>query len=400
MSNDNGTVEVISANGVHRDPMRQALMVEGFHVVFTADLSSAKELINETKPSILLHDFTVSEDSQSRQFQLGLSRVPFEWDMPRVIMVEKITPDVMALANDAQITKVLSRSSSVLAVATELGMTVVANAGLSDIQRDIRNMRLRPDGEVAQEEIDQKIEAAFETFAHDPEVKIEYANLELRRDELDKAQELAEDLISQGKQNVRAMNLLARVLMKKGEPDTAVKILEKADILSPNNCDRLIEMGGVFFAQGNLGKAKKCFKNALQIEPAREEAAKGLGQVHISEGDAAAAIDLFRGNLSEEESAGVFNNAAVNAVNAGDLEKGLMLYESAFKCLKTNKYKHKVLFNVALAQKKSGNLEEAHRTLKQVLEFDPSFMKAKRQLAAVEAELMEKPIDEDSEEKL
>lgn len=400
-NSDNGTVVVISPNGLHRDPLRQALMVEGFHVIYSDDLSSAKEIINDSKPDILLHDFSVSDESQSKQFQFSLARMATDWDMPRVIMVEKITPELLGLCNDAQVSKVLSRTSPVLSIATELSMIVVASKNLSQVQRDIRNMRLSDAGSFSQEEIDQKIEAAFQEYAHDPEVKIEYANMMLRNGDLERAKELAEVLVTQGKQNVRALNLLARVYMKQGDSDNAVKILEKADMLSPNNTDRLIEMGQVFFSQGNLGKAKKCFSNALSIDPGSKVAAKNLGEVHISEGDAEAAIDLFRSNLSEEESAGVFNNAAVQAVNKGDLDKGLQLYDSAYKCLKTDKYKAKVLFNVALAQKKSGKFEESHKVLKHVLEIDPSFIKAKRQLIAVEAELLAKPTDgDDKEEKL
>ena len=375
-----GTVVVITSDRENKDPLKKALMTEGFNVVFTSEIASAKELITSEKPSILLHNFDVAEVSQSRQFQLRLSKLRFEWDMPRVIVVPKITSEFLALANDAQITKILSKNTSVLAVASELAMTVSANANLSQFQRDIRNMRMHTDPDRQQDEIDKKIEEAWEHYAHDPEVKIEFANLELRRNHLDSAQKIAHQLTASGQQNVRAMSLLARILMKKGDTENAIRILEQADILSPDNCDRLVEMGNIFYSQGNLGKAKRCFKSVIELEPKREEAAKALGEIHISEGDASAAIELFQGSLSEEESAGVFNNAAVQAVNAGDLEKGLLLYESAYKCLKTDRYKHKVLFNVALAQKKIGNFEQAAMTLRQVLEINPKFEKAKKQL--------------------
>ena len=325
---------MITTQGMHRDSLRQALMYEGFDVIFTAELGSAKEIINETKPVALIHDFNVSDLSQSKQFQLSLSRVAIDWDMPRIVLLEAITPSAAAFANDAQITKIMARGSSVLAIATELGMVVSANNNLSQIQRDIRNMRLNSTEELSQEEIDSKIRAAFEQYPHDPEVKIEYANLCLRSEDLSTAKELSEDLIASGKENVRAMNLLARCYMKSGDSESAVKILEKADMLSPHNTDRLIEMGEVFYNQGNLGKAKKCFNSALAIDSTNTKATKSLGMVHISEGDATAAIELFNGNIPEEESAGVFNNAAVHAVSQGELEKALKLYEAAFKCLK------------------------------------------------------------------
>ena len=44
--------------------------------------------------------------------------------------------------------------------------------------------------------------------------------------------------------------------MKSGDSESAVKILEKADMLSPHNTDRLIEMGEVFYNQVTLVKQK------------------------------------------------------------------------------------------------------------------------------------------------
>lgn len=373
---------VINEPSPHRTPMEQAFSVEGFDVIYSNSPSDADEILEDVKPDILLHDFTAGSEEEAKQYQLRLAKTPTEWDMPRVIVVEKITKEIMAFANDAKVSKVLSRSSSILAISIELGMTVAASQNLSPIQKDIRNMRLNPEN-FSDEDIDAKIKKAYEQFAHDPEVKVEFANLELKNDHLESAKNLAKELIGDNKDNVRAMNILARAHMKDGEFEKAIGVLQHADILGPNNTDRLVEIGGAFFQKGDLGNAKKYFSKAVNIQPKNDTAVKALGSIKITEGDAKAAIDLFRDSLSEEESVAVFNNAAVHAVNNGEFEKGLQLYESAFKCLKTDKYKPKVLFNLALAQKKSGNIEQAMETLEEVIAIDSSFVKAKQHLKAL-----------------
>ena len=56
---------------------------------------------------------------------------------------------------------------------------------------------------------------------------------------------------------------------------------------------------------------------------------------------------------------------------------------SAMKVLKTDKYKPHILFNMALAYKKQGELEAALKELKRALKINPEFEKAKKHAAAL-----------------
>lgn len=379
-------VVVINIEAKLRTLMEQAFSVEGFELFFADDLEAGKDMIEQVQPCALIHDFGPKELEENRQFQLKFASTPFEWDMARVILIERITEQSLAFANDAKIAKVFARGSSVLSMSVGLGMCVSAQSNLSDVQRDIRNMRMAG-SDISEEEIDEKIEEAYEKFAHDPEVKTEYANLELKRDHPESAEHLAQELLEENEQNVRAMNILARSYMKQGKQNQAIGILEKADVLSPKNTDRLVELGNALFKNGDLGKAKKCFASVLEIDDQKTEAAAGMGKIHLSEGDASAAIELFSNSLSEEEAAAVFNNAAVGAVKEGDFEKAFELYASAFKCLKTDKYRPKILYNLGLAQKKSGAFKDAITTFEEVVSIDPQFTKAVKQIQAIRADL-------------
>ena len=83
--------------------------------------------------------------------------------------------------------------------------------------------------------IDQKIEQLYEKYAHDPKVKMEYANLLLRKGEMQKSVVLAQELMNKDPMNLRANNLLARIKMKMGQFEEALVLLNKANILSPAN---------------------------------------------------------------------------------------------------------------------------------------------------------------------
>ena len=59
------------------------------------------------------------------------------------------------------------------------------------------------------------VESAFTNFPHDSNAKIEMANLNIRRDEIDEAYSLVKPIFDEDGTNLRAMNVLSRVLMKK-----------------------------------------------------------------------------------------------------------------------------------------------------------------------------------------
>lgn len=376
-------VLVISANGVHRDPILKAMRQEGFQVNFVADISTVTDLIAEMRPGTLVHDWSAVDTSQAISFQQRLGKITEYAGMCRIIYAENITAQLIALASDCGVKRVVSYASSPLALVSEIKMAHAGMKNLSDLQQLI--IKAQAGGSYDQKEIDESIEAAFEKFSHDPMVKLEFGNLCLRRSDIPQSKALASELVEAQPQNVRAMNLLARIMMKEGKMNEAIAMLEKANVLSPFNTDRLLMLGDSFFQVGDKSKAASYYNQAAATDPSNVDAQKGLGQVKLSEGDINGALELLKGSASEDESAGFFNNAAVHAAHTGDFQKAYNLYLAATNALKTDKYKPAIFFNIAMTLERLDKIEEAIKYLKRSLKYDPNFTKSQRQMKRLEA---------------
>jgi tetratricopeptide (TPR) repeat protein len=261
-------------------------------------------------------------------------------------------------------------------------MSLNSVRGLSDLQQTIH--RVQSGERYEQAAIDEQVEKAYDHYAHDPAVRLEYGNLCLRRKDLAKSRTIATELIEAQPQNVRAMNLLARVMMKEGQSAEAVTLLEKANALSPLNTERLLLLGGAFYKVGALDKAADCYNQASDLDPHNKQAQKGLAQVKLSEGDLNTALDLLRNSASEEEAAALFNNAAVLATRSGRHRESLKLYEAALKALKSNALKAAVYFNTSLTLERLGRHEDALKAINRALKYDSTFDKANRQRRRLE----------------
>ena len=370
-------VLILMKEGPTRSLFSKALNANGFKVDFCSSMNDALELLNALSAGLFIHDFESTDKTQAIQFQQRFARLDTYNSLIRILYVLEITPQVLALANDAQIRRVVGYSTNAETLAGELKMLTKTGNAVMDLQRKIKELAAAGPSKAA--EIEELIDQVYTSFSHDPQVRVEYAGACVRRGKLDDAKTHATEVLRKDPHNVRAMSILSRVLMKQGKMDEAIQVMEKANGLSPSNSERLIALGDAFFQKGDNKKAKGYLNEAISVAPdAAAEAKKGLGQIALSEGDATAALDLLVNSCTEEESAGFFNNAAVAAKRAGQDDKALQLYESAMKALKTNKLKPLIFFNIALVYYDAKKYEQALKAIKQALRIDKTYEKALR----------------------
>lgn len=380
---DSHRILILSAEGSHRENMRAALMQMGYNVSFSSALSDAFDLLMSIKPQILIHDWTVADASQSAAFEQRLARHDDFQKLIRILLCPNITPQVLGIAHDTGIRRVLSHATSNLSLGNEIEMAKAADSNMSELQKFARDLRSNS-VKYEQSKVDSMVEKAWGQFSHDPVVKVEFGNLCLRRQEYDRSKQIASELLQADESNVRAMNLMARSLMKEGRFQDAVGILERANNLSPKNSDRLIDLGNCFFKTGNHSKAKECYTEALAAGDDSKEAKVGLGRIVLTEGDVNAALKLFTEGVSEDEAASYFNTAAIQAVREGRMEEAMKLYETALAALQGRGNKAIIHYNIALWHKKQNQLEEAMRSLRRCLKLDPTNVKAQAKLREVE----------------
>jgi tetratricopeptide (TPR) repeat protein len=363
----------------NREMIRKTLAAGNFKVSFINALSEVSAAISEFGPTFFVHDWAAVEASQTRQFHLKFASSVQATEIIRILLVQEITPSILAFANDALIERVFTYGSASLNLGAELDM-VAARQDSSELAKLVREVKTE-DFEYDQNSIDERIEHLYQKFPHDTKVKLEFGNLSFRRQKYDVALSLAQDIVNREAHNMRAMNLVARCLMKKGDFQKAFATLSEASVLSPANPERLIMMGDALYGSGDLDEAIDYYQEALDIEPElKPEAGGKIGQIRLEQGQLEDALDLFKNSVSEEEAAGFFNNAAVKAVRDGHPQQALKLYETALKALKTDKFKPLIYFNISLSHRRLGNIDEALESIRSSLRYDENYEKARSQL--------------------
>ncbi len=363
----------------NRELVRKTLAMANYKVSFISSLSEVTSAVAEFKPSVLVHDWAAVDETQTRKFHLNFARTSTATELIRVLIVPDVTPNLLAFANDALIERVYSYGSASLNLGAELDMvtSVQDKSEIANLVRESRSEGFKYD----QKKLDQKVEELYQKYPHDNKVKLEFGNLNFRQNKYAEALVLATDLVAREPQNLRAMNLMARAMMKQGQFDKALETLEQAQILSPSNPERLIMIGDACYGKGDLNKALQCYEEAADLDPDMIPAAhRQMGQIKLEMGQVEEALDLFKNSVSEDESAGFFNNAAVAAVRDGKPEQALKLYETAMRALKTTRLKPLIHFNIALSHRRLGDNESAIKHLKKALQIDPNYEKAKVQL--------------------
>ncbi len=373
---DEFQVVVLSAPGTERDPIARVLRSEGFQPTFVSDLAKVPELLTKTRAATLLHDWAAVDPGQGAQLHQRLSKMPEHGALCRIIYAQAITPQLVALASDTGVRRLISYQTTVLNVVVEIKMALHSVRNLHELQAII--FRSNTVGTYEQVDVDGAVRKAHEQFPHDPVVTLEFGNLCFRDGEYEQSKLIAGRLLKNQPQNVRAMNLMARLLMKAGQHAEATKYLENANGLSPFNVDRLLLLGDTFLKQGDSRKASTYYGQAVEVDPENLAATKGLGTAMLYEGEVNAALELLRNSASEEEAAGLFNNAAVHAARQGRDLDSLKLYQSALQVLKTDRLKPAVYFNLGLALARLGQYPEAQKAVKRALKYDPEHEKANR----------------------
>ncbi|RZA25710.1 MAG: tetratricopeptide repeat protein [Proteobacteria bacterium] len=355
--------------------VKRAMQSAQFKVNFISALSDVTRAIADLKPDLFIHDWGAQNESQARQFHIKFGQSTSAIDLGRIILVPEVTPLFIAFASDAMVERFQSYSSVPLTLANEITMMLESREA-SELQKFLRETKLNS-YRYNQKDIDLRVEALFVRYPHDPKVKLEFANLQLRQGHLGRALSLSQELLNREPMNLRALNLLARARMKMGDWDDALQSLSRANSLSPQNPTRLMMIGDALFGKGDMESALTHYQQAMNLDADLvKDAGRQVGLIKLHQGELEEAVMFFKSTVSEDEAAGFFNNAAVQAARLERYEDALKLYQSALQTLKTDRLKPLIYYNIALSHSRLKAVDEAIKAVKTVLHHDTHHAKA------------------------
>lgn len=382
-------VLVMTKSGAHRENISKNLKKGGFTCDFISNYRTASQVINHTKPGILLHDWDSFDTDQNCLFHQMIAKMTNLSHLCRITYAKIINRTIFATAYDTGIDRVITLTNLQVNIIEEIRMARSSISNIGKLQKLTRMIHSNQH-EYSQSEIDQTVSEAYTQYPYDGIVKIEFGNLCLRNGKHNKALTIGAELLNQDKNNVRAMNLISRVYMKMNKHDEALAVLENANILAPKNINRLLELGDICLQIKQPSKARQFYEEAYESAPEDPDTIEALGKLEVNEGNQNAALEIFKKTMSEEEVAGFLNNAGIREVKNENYKDAIKLYDLAISSLKTNKYIPQLYFNMALAQRRLKNLEACRDYLKKSLKYKKEFTKAEKQLKEVEKLLKKK----------
>lgn len=172
-------------------------------------------------------------------------------------------------------------------------------------------------------------------------------------------------------------------LIKAGENDEAVILLEKAISLKPDIAPAYFNLGRLYLINGDLDKAEKSLLKALELNPDLNPAYAMLADVYEKKGD-----EINHGKymkIAEDKGAvsgAAYYNQAVEAINAGDMAKAKPLLE---KCIEIDKEFSDAYYQLGIIYINEGNNDKCVEFLKKYLEIDPTGSNADAAKAIVES---------------
>ncbi len=346
---------------------------------FVTEVPQALDTLQGKGISSVVVDYSSLEASESVLFFQKMRQTRGHSFTPLVVIAEEITPELMSLGSEYVFFRIVGseqRSERLKTALDAVLQELSKPSGLrSAFQKLSHAQRMGHFGEA-----DRILEDCYQLYPDNPDVLVEYGNLCLRKGKLDLAERIATRLAKSGQESLRVSNFAARVRLKQGNFGGALTLLDRANVLSPKNLERLILMGDVLRVQGDAVQAEEKYKEALSLEPENRLGRKGMGLSALSQGEADRALEFFTGAFTEEETGSFFNNTAVLAVRRHHFDKAKKLYSAASSAIEDRKLKAKVVFNMGLMYRRWSKPSEAVEKFREAHQLDPSYEKAERHL--------------------
>ncbi|MBC7532007.1 MAG: tetratricopeptide repeat protein [Oligoflexus sp.] len=208
-------------------------------------------------------------------------------------------------------------------------------------------------------------------------IGIELAEAYIHEDRWNLAEDILRTLLSAEDVSPRVKHLFARCRLKAGDLSTAIASLKGAQLLSPYNVERLLEMGNLFLKLDRLDDAESSFAEILDFAPNSKQAVFGKSTTKLLMGEVNDALQILNGIANPRELSAIFNTAAILAIKQQRFDAGFALYQKALQLLaKKPKLVARILYNLGIGYVKQGRNDKGLKCFEKAVEQDPAYQDA------------------------
>lgn len=179
--------------------------------------------------------------------------------------------------------------------------------------------------------------------------------------------------------SINALNLLGKTFMQLRDFPSALKCLQKAQNLSPNNIERLCQIAESQSELGESAASAETLSRAMDLDPDSTHIKEAQAKVAIKNGDTKSARCFMEKLNQLEDLVAYLNNKAVALAKCGQFDDSINQYLKTIEALPDSKPKLKslVCYNLALALARASELEEALKYTNLALRKPSSKIKSK-----------------------
>lgn len=196
-----------------------------------------------------------------------------------------------------------------------------------------------------------------------------------------KAEELFNSAVSNNPRFVKGFHTLADFQIRRGNDDAAMKALQTATLLSPNNPSRQVEFGKLLIKAGRMEEADQAFKFALKVSSKNADLHTAVGEAYLAAGHDDKAADAFRGSLTITEDINVYNRLGIALRRKKRFKEAIQEYRKALAVAPNDEV---LYFNVGKALLDDQQREAAIIAFRKALQIDPEFKECRDILRQLE----------------
>jgi tetratricopeptide (TPR) repeat protein len=175
------------------------------------------------------------------------------------------------------------------------------------------------------------------------------------------AKALALKALRIGPASVEILNLLGKAMMKMRDFESALRCLENAEVVSPQNVRRVCNMAESHLELGNEQTYEQKVTEAREIAPDSQPLQELETKAALVRGDSKKATDLMRSLQSLLNIVSFTNNRAISLTRCDRFEDGIKLYKEAVQAVPSDKKDVQAIlyYNLGLAFSRNNQLQEA-----------------------------------------
>jgi DNA-binding NarL/FixJ family response regulator/thioredoxin-like negative regulator of GroEL len=195
---------------------------------------------------------------------------------------------------------------------------------------------------------------------------------------------LAFEALKRRDDSLELLNLLAKALMRLGDFENALKLLEKANTLAPRNIERICRMATICNEMNRKEDAENWLSEARNIDAVNILVTETEAAMAIEGSDSARAAVAIKRLENLNRIVAYTNNKAVALIRNNQLQQGINLYKTALDAMPEpwNAIHDTICFNLGLAYIRFVQYQEARDILRRI-KADPASTTGQRVSALI-----------------